>query len=297
MSQTTVLCADEDDAARAETVDALTAAGMEVVAVADIAAATARIEDGGVDCVVTEYAFADGTGFDLLDTVRSTAPDTPCVLFAGRDPADIDTEAFRGVVAEYLPKDGTDATGRLAGLVEEMLTLRSQVGYPLPDDEDERLAAIGRYGFDDAEIKPTFDRLTELARRHFDVDAAFVGIVGEHEEQFLSCASDDYGPLDRENTMCTHTIVEEDVMLVSDVKTDPRFEHNEVLDELNIRSYAGAPLWTPDGAAIGSFCLTHDEPRTFTEDDARYLRLLSDEVMGQLELRRRLAAATGGEPE
>ncbi|WP_246983689.1 GAF domain-containing protein [Halorientalis marina] len=294
MSQTTVLCADEDDATRAETVSAISAAGMDAVGVSDVATATARIEDGDIDCVVTEYDFSDGTGLDLLATVRATAPDTPCILYTDRHPADIETDEFQGVVAEYLPKGSEGAAARLAELIEEMLTLRSQVGYPLPDDEDERLAALDRYDLADEEIGPAFDRLTELARTHFEVDVAFIGIVGEHEERFLSCRGDDYEQLDRENTMCTHAILEEDVMLVSDVQADPRFEHNEALDELNIRSYAGAPMRTPDGAAIGSFCLTHDEPRTFSEADARYLRLLADEVMDQLELRRRLAEAEAG---
>ena len=294
MNQTTVLCADGDDAAREETVGVLSDDETTVIGVSDVATATARIEDGGIDCVVTEYAFPDGTGFDLLATVRATAPDTPCVLYTNRDSADIDTGEFQGVVAEYLPKGGMGAAERLGELIDEMLTLRTQVGYPLPDDEDERLAAIERYDLDDEEIEPAFDRLTELARIHFDVDVAFIGIVGEHEERFISCRGDDYATLERENTMCTHAILEEDVMLVSDVKADPRFEHNEALEQLNIRSYAGAPMRTPDGAAIGSFCLTHDEPRTYSDGDARYLRLLADEAMDQLELRRRLAEAEAG---
>lgn len=293
MSHTTVLCVDDDDTTREETVAVLGDEGTTVVEATSVATATEHIEGGDVDCLVTEYAFDDGTGFDLLATVRATTPDTPCVLYTDRDPAEIDTDEFRGVVAEYLPKGGVGAAERLAELVDEMLTLRTQVGYPLPDDEDGRLAAVDRYELDDEEVQPAFDRLTEIARTHFEVDVAFIGIVGEHEERFLSCAGDDYRTLDRENTMCTHAILEDGVMLVADVKADPRFEHNEALDQLNIRSYAGAPLRTPEGAAIGSFCLTHDEPRTFSEDDARVLRLLADEAMDQLELRRRLAAVDG----
>jgi DNA-binding response OmpR family regulator len=295
MSQTTVLCVDGDDTAREETVAVLSDGDTAVIDAGDVATAIDHIRTGDVDCVVTEYGFADGTGFDLLAAVRETTPDTPCVLYTDRDPAEIDTDEFRGVVAEYLPKEGIGSAERLDQLLAEMRRLRTQVGYPLPDDEDERLAAIGRYEIDDAAIQPTFDRLTELARTHFEVDVAFVGVVGEHEERFLSCAGDDYETLERENTMCTHAILEEDVMLVADVKADPRFEHNEALEELNIRSYAGAPLRTPDGAAIGSFCLTHDEPRTFSDEDARVLRLLADEAMEQLELRRRLPA--GEQPD
>lgn len=293
MSRKTVLCVDGDDTARAETVDVLTDASTEVVGVADVATATALIEDESPDCVVTEYALADGTGFDLLATVRRETPDTPCVLFTDRDPAEIDTDEFHGVVTEYLPKGGAGAAERLGTLIEEILTLRTQVGYPLPADEDGRLAAIDRYDLDDTAIQPAFDRLTALARHHFDVDVAFLGIVGEHEERFLSCSGDDYDPLAREDTMCTHAILEDRVLTVSDVYTDPRFEHTDALDALNIRSYAGAPLRTPAGAAIGSFCVTHGEPHTFSTEDERDLRRFADEAMDQLELRRELAATDG----
>ncbi|WP_169302431.1 GAF domain-containing protein [Halorientalis salina] len=287
MTAISVLVADADDEARGATASALEDAGMAVSEASAVEAARSEL-DSDIDCLVTEYAFPDGTGLDLLSELRSESPDTPCVLFTDAEPSDIDTTAFEDLVVEYLRKDGSDDRTRLRTRVDEVTTLRTQVGYPLPDDEDARLDAIAEYDVENLAVEETLDRLTELAARHFGTDRAFIGLVHEHDEEFVSCHGGTLAPLARENTMCTHAILEPEIMVVEDTQEDTRFEHNDALDRLDIRSYVGAPMRTEDGRAIGSFCLTHDEPRTYSEADREYLRLLADEAMEQLRLRRRL---------
>ncbi|MFB6084033.1 MAG: GAF domain-containing protein [Halorientalis sp.] len=287
----TVLYADGDGECRAETAETLSEAGLDVREAATLETASETLGTTAVDCVVTAYDLPDGTGLELFASVRETAPDTPCILFTDVAADEIETAAFEGLIAEYLPRGTPNAHERLRELIDDLVTRRSQVGYPLPDDEDARLTALEQYDVDGLSVQDTLDRLTELASRHFDVHRAFVGVVDEHEERFLSCQGPDLDPLAREKTMCTHAILEPEVMVVEDTHADARFEHNEALDRLNIRAYAGAPLRAPDGAAIGSFCLTDDEPRSFSEADVEYLRLLADETVEQLDLRRQLRDA------
>lgn len=283
----TALCVDADDATRSATADALETTGMTVRTAATLSDATAGLGPD-VDCVVTEYDLPDGTGLELLAAVRSDYPDTPCVLFTDRRAGDIDTAAFEGVVVEYLSKGRTNSRDRLRELVDTLVARRSQVGYPLPPDEDARLAALAEYDLPKLETAATFDRLTELAARHFGVDKAFLGIVTEHRERFVSCHGGEMEPLQREDTMCAHAVAADDMLVVPDIREDDRFAHNAALERLGIRSYAGAPVRTPDGAAVGSLCLTDDEVRTYSTADREYLRLLAEEVAEQLELRTRL---------
>jgi DNA-binding response OmpR family regulator len=293
MADLTVLCVDADEDARDATTAALGQAGFDTEPADSVAAATRKLDDRPVDCVVTEYELGDGTGLDIAAHLRERAPDTPCILFTEAGADAIRTERREDVVVEYLPKEMPDAHESLVRLIENVVSQRTQVGYPLPPDEDERQAAIAQYDRPDLDALETFDRLAALAKSHFDVDVAFVGIVDAHEERFIACQGEAWETLEREDTICTHTIMDDAVFVVEDTHADPRFADNDRLDELNIRAYAGAPLRTPEGAAIGAFCLTHDEPRSFDAEERADLERFAEEAMEQLELRRRLSEMEG----
>jgi GAF domain-containing protein len=293
-----ILCVDPDAAALEATATALENADLETRTAGSLAAAEEAIAaTDTVDCVVTEYDLPDGTGLDLLRTVRERAPDAACVLFTTRPVERIDTAAFGDLVAEYLPKDEPEARDRLVELVGQSLAFRNQTSYPLPDDEEARLAALDRYATDPEALGDSIDRLTELARALFDTEAAAVGLIGAHEERFIACRGVSLNRVPREDTVCTYAILDDQVTVIEDVRDDPRFEDNEKLTQVGIRFYASAPLVTPAGRTIGSFCLFDAMPRQFESRDRELLGLLADEAMDQLELRRRLAAAEGGDDE
>lgn len=294
MTGLTVVCADPDADEREETCAALADAGHEAVASGSVTEAVDAVGSAPVDCVVTEYSLPDGTGLELVERVRDLAPDTPCVLFTNASPSHIET-ADRETVVEYLPKDMPDTRSSLVRLVGNVVDQRTQVAYPLPPDEDERLAALARYDRPGMDASTAFDRLTDLAQSHFGVDVAFAGLVDAHEERFLACAGADWETLAREDTMCTHTITEEEMLVVEDLAADPRFADSDRLADLNIEAYAGVPLTTPQGAAIGAFCLINEDPRPFSEAELADLQRFGDEAMEQLELRRRLVEADGGD--
>ena len=287
-----LLYVDPDEQARLET-----RTDLEVFPLLDVDVQTCRslsdaietLESDSTDCVVTEYELADGTVIGLLEWLRDNRPDVPCLLYTDVGPDVIDTATAEDAVVEYLPRDIPDSIRSLARLVRNILAERSQLAYPVPETEDERLAAIQRYDVDGLEAASTVDRLTELLANHFDVAVAFVGVVDAHEERFLACKGADWDRLDREDAICSHTLLEDEHLIVEHVQSDARFADIAVLEELDIRSYAGVPLTTPDGLPIGAMCLTHDEPRSYSDGDIEDVHRFADELMEQLELRRRLS--------
>lgn len=266
-------------------------ASFDPIGADDIETAIATAETTGVDCVVAEYALPDGTAFDLFEQVRDHHPNAACVLYTDTDYDEIETAAFRDTVAEFLPKGAPDSDDRLADVVRNAVVNRTQVGFPLPTDEDARLEAVEAYDTGDLNAVETFDRLSKLIANHFDINVAFIGLVHEVEERFVACHGADWKSLDREDSICTYAILDEDVTVIQDVQADPRFEHNETLKQLDIRSYAGANITAADGTVLGELCLIHDEPRTYTAEELADLQLFADEVSEQLQLRYRLSEA------
>jgi GAF domain-containing protein len=289
-----VLCVDPDPEARAATATALSEAGFDVTTAADAAAARAAL-DPPPDCVVTETDLPDGDGLALIASARERDGDVAGVLFTAAGYGEIDTDRH-DVVVEVVSKTGPAAHERLVSMVTVTVEHRSQTVYPLPDDETERLAALERYDLDDAATLRALDRLTALAASRFDVPMASVNIVGERDQHLLACQgiADEWTP--RDQSVCTYTILDDEVTVIEDVHDDPRFDGVASIEDLGIRFYAGAPVHTPAGRALGTVCVYDDEPRSFDAAAAADLERIAAEAAEQLELRRRLAAADGADP-
>lgn len=289
-----LLFVDPDTAFRGEAADALQHADFDVVEVDDAAAAREHLEAGEpIDCLVTEQRLPDGTGLELVREVRERSPDTACILCTEASLDEVDTGTFGDVVAEYLSKTDAETLDELVEVVQHSVAFRTQTAYPLPESEDARLTALERYAADPEALGDSVDRLTELATELFDVNAAAVGLVDEHEQRFLSCQGIALDPIDREDTVCTYAILEPDVTVVEDTNDDPRFDQNEGLRAAGIRFYASASVRSPEGHPIGTFCIYDDEPGSFSARQRELLELLAAEVGDQLVLRRELREARG----
>jgi GAF domain-containing protein len=289
-----ILCVDPDDGDRADTIEALGAEfdgpgpAFEFPTAASVADAEAALT-ADTAAVITEYALPDGTGLDVIAAARETCPDAGCVLYTDTDPDSIDSTELRGAITEYVGKGSAFGADRLTQLVRTTVETRSQSTYPLPQDETERLAALRSYDLDGEAVVASLKRVTDLAATHFGVDRASVNLVGEHSQEFLAChgPADAWETMDREDSICTFTILEDDgVMAVPDVAQDPRFEsRSEALVDLGIRAYLGANLTSSIGLTIGSLCVYDDDPRSFTGEEEAYLRDLAALAMELIELR------------
>lgn len=296
MVASTVLCIDPDESERSATCRALReGTELSVVGCDSLATARGSLVDS-VGCVVTEYELPDGTGLDLLEHVRDVAPDTACVLYTDVDPDDVDTSEAGMAIMEYLQKTGDGDREALVGLVNHVISFRTQTSYPLPDDEEARLEALAQYTERPEDLRDSLRRLSEIAAETFGVDMAVVGIMEEHEQEFIACYGTPEVSLDREDAVCTYAMLEDGVTVIEDLIEDPRVEHMaEDLREVGLRFYASADVVTPDGFKIGTFCLYHDEPRSLAGREREVLELFAEEAMDQIELRR--LAAGGGTDE
>jgi GAF domain-containing protein len=155
-------------------------------------------------------------------------------------------------------------------------------------NEKKRLAVLWQYEVLDTVPEEVFDDLTELAARICEAPIALISLVDEARQWFKSKVGTTVSETSRDLSFCAHAIKQPDLFIVPDATKDKRFAKNPlVTSEPRIRFYAGAPLITPDGYALGTLCVIDKVPRELRLDQQRALRILARHVVSQLELRRR----------
>jgi GAF domain-containing protein len=158
---------------------------------------------------------------------------------------------------------------------------------PTNPNEAKRLKVLWQYDVLDTVPEEVFDDLTELAARICEAPIALISLVDEDRQWFKSKIGVTVKETSRDISFCAHAIKHEDLFIIPDATKDQRFAHNPlVTSDPKIRFYAGAPLITPDGHALGTLCVIDKVPRQLRPEQQQALRVLSRHVMTQLELRR-----------
>ncbi|PYK97533.1 MAG: hypothetical protein DME19_15945, partial [Verrucomicrobia bacterium] len=161
---------------------------------------------------------------------------------------------------------------------------------PRPSNEVERLKALRAYNVLDTPPEEAFDDLTRLASQICQTPVALVSLVDADRDWFKSRIGLDLSQTSRNLSFSAHTIAQPDLFIVEDATADARFAGNPlVTGDPHIRSYAGMPLIAPgSGFAIGVLCVIDRKPRRLAAQQMEALRILSHQVIMQLELRRNL---------
>ncbi len=158
-----------------------------------------------------------------------------------------------------------------------------------PENEAARLAAVVAYGVDQPGLPadPELDAIVAAAAARFAIPIVLVSIVTSTQQCFRACVGLDADATPRSISFCGHALHSPTPLVIRDALRDDRFSGNPlVIGPPHIRFYAGAPLITPAGLAIGTFCIIDTTQREFDGDDSTALEGFAEAVMSRLEVLR-----------
>ena len=155
-----------------------------------------------------------------------------------------------------------------------------------PSIEKDRLEALYKYEVLDTEAEKVFDDLTALASEICQTPISLISLIDPDRQWFKSKVGLDANETIRDVAFCSHAILQNELFEVPNALEDDRFFDNPlVVNDPNIRFYAGTQLTAPNGYNIGTLCVISDKPQKLTPHQKKALELLGREVIAQLELR------------
>ncbi|MBC7699414.1 PAS domain S-box protein [Aquabacterium sp.] len=158
-----------------------------------------------------------------------------------------------------------------------------------PPNEAARLAMLRALHLLDTPAEPVFDALTRLATKLLHTPVALISLVDESRQWFKSNVGLSATETPRDVAFCAHAIHGGEPLVVEDACQDARFQHNPLVTGQNpVRAYAGVPLTTSEGLALGTLCVIDHRVRVFSADDLETLKDLA--MLARNEILRREAA-------
>ncbi|NBW63609.1 MAG: GAF domain-containing protein, partial [Synechococcaceae bacterium WB4_1_0192] len=145
-------------------------------------------------------------------------------------------------------------------------------------DEPGRLEELQSFAVLDTPADPSLDDISELARRVAGTETAIISLVDQDRQWFKSCVGEALGAeqTPRSVSFCSHTILQRDPLILPDALADERFARNPLVNGgPRIRFYAGFPLISTKGYAVGSLCVISRQPHHLNPDQIDSLRRLA----------------------
>jgi PAS domain S-box-containing protein len=161
---------------------------------------------------------------------------------------------------------------------------------PKPNNEAARIESLLQCRVLGTTPEPGFDRITDLAAYICQTPIALVSLIDRDRQWFKSRVGLEATETPRDIAFCAHAILQSDIFIVPDTLKNETFRNNPlVTNDPKIRFYAGVPLISTEGHAWGTLCAIDRIPRELTPEQIKALKMLAQQTVHLLELRRTLS--------
>ena len=241
------------------------------------------------DLIITDMMMPVLDGFGFLSAYKARPETVPIIAVSAFEP--YLEHALQLGATTVLPKPFESAT--LIKLIRQLLAGQKPAERPPPlppAGEEERLRAILDLRLDEPAPEPELQRFMDDVAAYFEVPIALFSVI-THDRQFWTAGCGIPEDLTasrstpRQQSFCTHAVVARAALVVQDTLENPFFRDNVLVETRGLRFYAGVPLITRLGEAVGTLCILDFQPRHFTHKDLELLSVFGRRVLAALEWR------------
>lgn len=282
-----IFLVDSDTATRRDAIQALLPHGFEVMVGDGPFEATTAIIKAQPDLVVLGQSMTHPFGLALIGRLFSLpdTADTPVLVIANT--AEAELAANQAGATRVLPGPITEADLR-AAIDDQMRSGRGSLA-GAPDSvlgDTGRLAAVAALRRDTAG-NVNLDRFTKLTSDMLGTPVSMVTLIENDRQVYASqigipepWASQGHAPL--EYSYCQYAITSKQPLVIDDATTHPLVSRSPSIAESAWNAYAGIPLITTDGHAVGALCAIDHEPRHWSDHEVEILQDLAEILTTQL---------------
>lgn len=157
----------------------------------------------------------------------------------------------------------------------------------IPLNEHARLELLRQYRILDTAAEPVFDEITARAAEVCKTSVSLLSFVDKDRVWFKLAAGLEFQEMSRETSFCAHAICQDGLYVIPDMLADDRFSRNPLVTQKpHLRFYAGMPLFSPEGLALGTLCVIDRKPRELSVEQTDKLKELARGAVLLLEIRR-----------
>ncbi|PKD22017.1 response regulator [Salegentibacter salarius] len=154
--------------------------------------------------------------------------------------------------------------------------------------EIKRLQTLLSYNILDTPYEEDFDELAQLIALICDVPIAVISMIDDKRQWYKAKVGIDGNETPKEETFCQYTVLQDELLEISDALLDERVKNNPyVTSENGIRFYAGMPLKAENGSNIGTVCVVDGKPKELNDRQKKALKLLTRQAMHLIEVRQK----------
>ncbi len=172
---------------------------------------------------------------------------------------------------------------------------------PMPLNERDRILNLYDFDIDYTNLESTFKDLTYLAAKITGTDISLLNLIDSYTQWSVAKFGLDIDQMEREESVCQYTILEDDHFEVENLAEDHRFADKSYVDgPLGLRYYFGIPLKTKSGHQIGALCVLDKKNKKLSPEKIELLRIIANEIITRLntikivkDLKNKLSAEKG----